>query len=81
MIAFGLTLFTFSNKHMNLNEALFFMLQGRKIKLPEWGGYWTQSIMSDTKGPIAVVLKTGETIYTPDFTQYGGREDWEVVEE
>jgi hypothetical protein len=65
---------------MNLNKALVCLSEGRKIKLPEWEGYWEISSLEED-GLIEVHLKTGEIVYTPDFVQYGGRDDWEVIEE
>jgi len=64
---------------MTLNEALVSLYYGDKIKLPEWGGYWIKSAAPYANGLIEVNLKTGEKVYTPDFAQYGDRDDWEVM--
>jgi hypothetical protein len=72
---------------MNLNKALIALADGQKIKLPEWKGYWELSSYEDKLssyediGLIEVHKANGEVVNTPDFEQYGGREDWEVVQE
>lgn len=42
---------------MNFNEAFNLMKQGKKVKLPSWGGYW--ALENDT---IMMHCKNGETI-------------------
>ncbi len=66
---------------MNLNQALSYLFEGVKIKLPEWEGYWflNKDFIGGEDGIISVRLGTGEVVNTPDFVQYGGREDWMVV--
>lgn len=64
---------------MTLNEALVHINYGDKIKLPEWEGYWFKNEDPNVYAVISVKLKTGEVVHTPDFAQYGGRDDWQVV--
>lgn len=33
---------------MTLNDAVLAMKQGKKVRLPWWGGYWSQLVCTDT---------------------------------
>lgn len=72
------------NRIMEFNEAYSYLCAGRKIKLPEWGGYW---YWSDDRNTIMIHCKDGteldiretkDVAYTFDFI---ARNDWMVVEE
>lgn len=60
---------------MTLNQALPLLSKGVKIKLPEWDGYWLFNANMNVDAYIAVMLATGEIVYTPEFDQYGNRDD------
>ena len=69
---------------MEFNEAYGYLRKGKKIKLPEWGGYW---YWSDDRNTIMIHCKDGTEMdirdtkdvgYTFDFIV---RNDWIVVEE
>jgi hypothetical protein len=85
----NLPLSTIKNKIMNLLHAIAAMQDGRKVKLPEWGGYW--HIPEDKRpqnpvkaeelmGLVHVFTKAGDTLEKPWFDKYQGRDDFEVTE-
>lgn len=49
---------------------------GKKIKLPEWGGWWFEQDKS-----VWVHLKTGEEVNQPWFAEFIFREDWIVFDD
>jgi hypothetical protein len=59
---------------MNFSEAESLMMAGRKMRLPEWTGYWFYF-----NGQIFVYTRTGDVLDTPDFETYMHRTDWEEV--
>lgn len=67
---------------MKFRDAYNEMKRGRKIKLPEWKGYWewkNDTIMLNCyEGKILDIRETEDVDYTFRFIC---REDWEVVEE
>jgi hypothetical protein len=60
---------------MTIEEALQETLLGKKIKLPEWGGYWYRE-----DGQIKVFCKNGDLVETPTYRNYDQRTDWQVTE-
>jgi hypothetical protein len=70
---------------MNLQEAIGLMIVGKKIKLPEWTGYWfipeNEKIdPSDAGKSVQVVTKDGNILNDPWFYKYEMRTDFEVTE-
>lgn len=67
---------------MKFRDAYFEMKKGRKIKLPEWGGYWewkNDTIMINCfDGKVLDIRETEDVDYTFKFIC---REDWEIIEE
>jgi hypothetical protein len=61
--------------NMNLASAIKEMTSGKKVKLPEWEGYW---FMRDTE--VCVFTKTGDITKTPWMDKYENRDDFEVCE-
>ncbi|MDJ8948957.1 Thoeris anti-defense Tad2 family protein [Clostridium perfringens] len=68
---------------MKFGLALKAMKEGKKVKLPEWKGYWIwdnekESIFMHCKdGTVLDIRKTQDVYFT--FSNVA-REDWEVVE-
>lgn len=60
---------------MKFGEALEAIKEGKKVKLPEWVGYWFKK-----NGEIWVHLESGEDVNTPWFKETIFREDWQIVE-
>jgi hypothetical protein len=60
---------------MNFAQALEALNEGKKIKVPEWGGYWFKQ-----SGIIKVMTAEGVVLETPHFQQYIFRTDWEIAE-
>jgi len=60
---------------MNFGQALEALNEGKKIKVPEWGGYWFKQ-----SGMIKVMTAEGVVLETPHFQQYIFRQDWEIAE-
>lgn len=73
---------TTKEKEMMFREAWFQMLNGKKIKLPLWSGYWAWengTIMMHCKdGKVLDIRETDNPAYT--FSNVASRE-WEVVTE
>lgn len=74
---------------MNLLQALAAMQDGRKVKLPDWGGYWyipedkrpQNPVKSEElMGLVRVFTKRGDILDTPWFEKYQGRDDFEITE-
>jgi hypothetical protein len=63
------------DKTYTYKEALQLLREGKKVKLPEWTGYWFQ----DTEG-IKVLTKKGEIVLTPHHDKHKHRTDWEITE-
>ena len=65
---------------MKFSDAYKEMRSGKKIKFPEWGGYWAwenDTIMIHTKeGEVLDIRKTNDVAYT---FSYIIRDDWEVM--
>ena len=59
---------------LNFGQALEALNEGKKIKVPEWKGYWFKQA-----GMVKVHTAEGEIIDTPHFQQYIFRTDWEVI--
>lgn len=75
---------------MKFEQALTKMVNGQKVKLPEWVGYWfipddyafdTDLTTEDIKEAVHVYTKDGDVLTTPHFDKYEAREDWEVMPE
>lgn len=66
---------------MKFNEAYVLMRQGKKIKLPEWKGFWAwenNTIMLHCgDGVVMDIRETDDVSYTFGFIC---REDWIIVE-
>lgn len=60
---------------MTYNEAIEALENGKKVKLPEWQGYWFKE-----KGEIKVFTRTGEYVSTPYLNDYQERTDWELTD-
>jgi hypothetical protein len=61
---------------LNFEEAKAALKEGKKVKLPEWTGYWFQN----PQGHIQVFTKHGEVLNTPDYDSFGSRNDWQIHE-
>jgi hypothetical protein len=61
---------------MNFNEAMNALNEGRKVRLPEWGGYW---FVQD--GEILVMTKDGQILDTPWLKKFRKRTDWMLVQD
>jgi len=62
---------------MNYTEAKHALAEGKKVKLPEWAGYWFIPKEGDA---IKVFTATGDVIDTPYLDDYKNRTDWEVTD-
>ena len=66
---------------MEFRKAWFELLNGKKVKLPSWSGYWcwkNNTIMMHTKdGEVIDIRATNNVAYT--FSNIASN-DWEVVE-
>jgi hypothetical protein len=60
---------------MDFGEALKELNEGKKIKVPEWKGYWFKE-----SGMVKVMTAEGNVLETPHFQQYIFRMDWEFVD-
>lgn len=60
---------------MNYQEALRALVEGKKVKLPEWTGYWFRE-----EGEIKVLTRTGDILTTPWVEQVRNRTDWQITE-
>lgn len=73
---------TTKTKEMTFREAWFQMLNGKKVKLPLWSGYWAWEngtiMMHCRDGKVLDIRETDNPAYT--FTNIASRE-WQVVEE
>lgn len=69
-------------KNLHWRDAFFHMMNGKKIKLPLWQGYWAwenNTIMMHCRdGSVTDIRETDNPAYT--FTNIASRE-WLVVEE
>lgn len=59
--------------NLTYQEALSALANGKKVKLPEWGGYWFYA------DGIKVKTKDGEILNTPWFDKYKDRNDWQIL--
>lgn len=62
---------------MDFAEAMKHLLNGEKIALPEWAGYW----YLHEDGSIHLFTKDMQDLTTPDFAKYAGRKDWKVYDD
>jgi hypothetical protein len=60
---------------MNFGQAIEIMREGKKVRLPEWKGFWYKK-----NGQVYVHLEDGTENNTPWFQQTIWREDWEIAE-
>lgn len=60
---------------MNFEQAKEAMINGHKVKLPEWTGYW----FGDGAN-IGVLAKNGDVLDTPHINKYKDRDDWEITD-
>ena len=67
---------------MDFRHAWFQMLNGKKVKLPHWAGYWAwenNTIMMHCRdGKVLDIRETDNPVYTFSNVASG---DWMVVEE
>ena len=59
---------------LTFGEALEAIKRGKKVRLPEWVGYWYKK-----NGEIIVHKEDGEEVNTPWFKETIWREDWQIV--
>ena len=68
---------------MIFKEAYELLKNGKKIKLPDWKGYWVvedNTIKMHTKdGRVLSITETEDVFYTLNFIV--NRDDWEVVDD
>ena len=68
---------------MIFKEAYELLKNGKKVKLPDWKGYWVvedNTIKMHTKdGRILSITETEDVFYTLNFIV--NRDDWEVVDD
>lgn len=62
-------------KNLNYEQAEQLLESGKKVKLPEWSGFWFKDKVS---GRILVLTKEGEILSTP-HEEYKIRNDWEIA--
>ena len=60
---------------LNFGQALEFLNEGKKIKVPEWKGYWFKE-----SGMVKVMTAEGQVLETPHFQQYIFRNDWQLAQ-
>lgn len=60
---------------MTWPEALEALKEGKKVKLPEWTGYWFMN-----HGSILVYTADCEVIDNPFTPDYEHREDWQIID-
>jgi len=60
---------------MNYQEALSALESGKKVKLPEWIGYWFKD-----NGIIKVFTRDCQILESPYLQDYTSREDWEETD-
>jgi hypothetical protein len=60
---------------LNFGQALEYLNEGKKIKVPEWKGYWFKE-----SGMVKVMTAEGIILETPHFQQYIFRNDWQIVD-
>jgi len=68
---------------MNLQEAIIEMASGKKVKLPEWMGYWfipDGNVSSDPADDIKVFTRVGDILNSPWIDKYSTRDDFEITE-
>lgn len=67
---------------MKFNEAYLMMQLGKKIKLPEWKGFWAWEnntiMLHCSNGEVIDIRDTNDVAYTFSFIC---REDWTIVKE
>lgn len=70
-------------QQLTFAEAIEQLKKGKKVKLPDWGGYWfmitTASPTSSPMDNIRVMTKDGDVLDTPWVDKYKTRNDWEVT--
>lgn len=59
---------------MNYEEAIQALKEGKKVRLPEWRGYW----MIDESGSIVALTKDGD-FFEPWLDKFKDRTDWEIA--
>lgn len=60
--------------NLTFGLALEALNEGKKIKVPEWKGYWFKE-----SGMVKVMTAEGEVLDTPHFQQYIFRTDWSIL--
>jgi hypothetical protein len=60
---------------MNFDQAKEAMINGHKVKLPEWTGYWFADGLN-----IGVLTKNGDVLDTPHIEKHKDRDDWEITD-
>lgn len=71
---------------MDFAQALTSLVDGKKVKLPEWQGYWfIPNVVAswdaeEVKKGVRVFTATGDVLNTPWFDKYHDRDDFEITE-
>lgn len=66
---------------MNYTEAISSLNRGKKVKLPEWHGYWFKEVMGGAYiESIKVFTASGDVLDTPYLEDYKNRTDWEITD-
>lgn len=65
---------------MIYNEAIAALYLGKKVKLPEWVGYWFKPDESAGEEGIKVMTASGDVLDTPYLDDYKNRTDWEITD-
>jgi hypothetical protein len=60
---------------MNMAAAIQACVDGKRVRLPEWSGYW---FASGTQ--VKVFTATGDILESPWFDKYENRQDFEITE-
>lgn len=64
-----------SKQTLTYRQALDALDNGKKVRLPEWTGYW----FNNGNG-TQVFTRTGDVLDAPNYENYSMRNDWELVE-
>ncbi len=67
------------NKNLSYDEAMKELLSGKKVKLPEWDGYWFKEEINQVAS-IKVFTASGDVLDTPFLEDYKKRTDWQITD-
>lgn len=71
---------TLSEKGLTIKEALDALAAGKKVKLPEWTGYWFNSTVGTPTCTIMVMTKNGDILDSPWLEELQDRKDWQITD-